>query len=372
VNLISARSAFALIVAAAAAASLAGQTAPKWRVQYFYDEEKSTFNIVDLNFPSTTRGVAVGSIVEGSRQKHVAVVTSDSGAHWTTVNLDEPPVSLFFLRENLGWMVTTKGLWQTTETGRNWRKLPKVPGQIIRVAFVDEKNGYAAGIKKKVYQTHDGGQSWTAVAAAAEPPGNADYSAYTWIAFPTAKDGIVTGWNLPPRRDQRLPDWLDPEAAARRRDTPHLSYSLETHDGGATWVAKSASLFGQVTRLRYAPQGFGLGLIEHSASFRYPAEVYRVDRGTGKIQTVFRDKRFAITDLWLDREGTAYLAGTQVVGQVRNVAPGKVQVLRTKDFLTWEEMAVDYKAVANRVVMAVADEKNMWLATDNGMILKYQ
>ena len=35
-------------------------------------------------------------------------------------------------------------------------------------------------------------------------------------------------------------------------------------------------------------------------------------------------------------------------------------------------MAVDYRAVANRVVLAVVDEKNMWMATDGGMILKYQ
>ena len=34
-------------------------------MQYFYDEEKSTLNIVDLQFPSATRGVAVGDIVEG-------------------------------------------------------------------------------------------------------------------------------------------------------------------------------------------------------------------------------------------------------------------------------------------------------------------
>jgi hypothetical protein len=33
---------------------------------------------------------------------------------------------------------------------------------------------------------------------------------------------------------------------------------------------------------------------------------------------------------------------------------------------------VDYRAVANRVTLAVVDAKNMWLATDSGMILKLQ
>src|SRR5215471_15259963 len=131
---------------AAAVAALFGQNAPtptkpaqKWRVQYFYDEEKSVLEIVDLQFPSATRGVAVGAIVtEGKNPKPTAVVTSDGGAHWQTVNVEEPPVSLFFLNEGLGWMVTTKGLWQTTEAGKNWRKLSRPPGQIFRVCFTDD------------------------------------------------------------------------------------------------------------------------------------------------------------------------------------------------------------------------------------------
>lgn len=374
-NFFSLRPCLGAIALAAGVAALFGQSArspQKWRVQYFYDKDKSVLNIADLQFPSATRGVAVGTIVEGRSQKPVAVVTSDGGAHWQTVNLEDQPASLYFLNEGLGWMVTSKGLWQTTETGRNWRKLPKLPGPIFRVYFVDEKHGFAAGAKKKVYETRDGGQTWTTVGAAAEPPGNPDYSAYTWIAFANPTTGIVTGWNMPPRRDQRLPDWMDPEAALNRRDYPHLSYSMETRDGGQTWKTSSASLFGQVTRLRFGPHGSALGLLEYGPSFRYPAEVYRVDSRTGRNQTLYRDRKFAISDVWLTADGAAYLAGTQVVGQVRNVAPGKVQVLRSSDFSVWTEMAVDYKAIANRVILAVVDDKNMWLATDNGMILKLQ
>jgi hypothetical protein len=165
---------------------------------------------------------------------------------------------------------------------------------------------------------------------------------------------------------------MDPEAALKRRDVPHLSYSLETRDGGGTWKSSSASLFGQVTRLRFSPKGVGLGLIEYAPSFRYPAEVYRFDPQTGKSQSVYRDRRFAISDLWPTAEGGAYLAGTQTVGQARNVVPGKIQVLRTSDFSVWEEMAVDYRAVAHRAVLAIVDAGNMWMATDGGMILKYR
>jgi photosystem II stability/assembly factor-like uncharacterized protein len=366
---------FVALALAAAGVALFGQAVQptkKWRVQYFYDEEKSALRIVDLQMPSATRGVAVGAIVEGSSQKPTAVVTSDGGAHWQTMKLEEAPVSLFFLTENLGWMVSTKGLWQTTETGRNWHKLPKPPGQILRVHFLDEKHGFAAGLKKKLYETKDGGQTWTTVAAAAEPPGNADYSAYTWIAFTSKERGIVTGWNMPPHREQRLPDWMDPEAAINRRDFPHLSYSLETRDAGKTWKSSSASLFGQISRVRFGPDGLGLSLVEYGQSFRYPSEVYRIDTRTGKNSTLYRDRKFAVSDIWVTPSGTMYLAGVQVAGQARGIAPSKVQVLESRGNSVWTEMAVDYRAVANKVMLAVVDDSQMWLATDNGMILKWQ
>ena len=341
-------------------------------MQYFYDEDKAVFEIADLQFPSSKRGLAVGEIVQGNHRKPVQVVTADGGAHWQMINLEEPPVSLFFLNEGLGWMVTTKGLWQTTEAGRNWHKLGRLPSPVFRVCFTNEQTGFAAGPKKKVYQTRDGGQHWDAVAAAADPPGNPDVSAYTWITFATPQFGIVTGWNMP-RRMQELPDWVDPEAASRRRDTPHLSYSMVTNDGGKTWKASAASLFGEVTRVRFGPGGTGLGLIEYPGTFRYAAEVYRIEWKTGKSRTVYRDRRFTVTDIWLTSEGGAYLAGVQSLGQIRGMIPGKVMVLRSDgDLASWSEMPVDYRATANHVVLAVPDPQNMWLATDRGMILKLQ
>jgi hypothetical protein len=343
-------------------------------MQYFYDEEKASFHIVDMQFPSARRGLAVGTVDDGNRHKPTAALTSDGGAHWQLTSLEDPPVSLFFLNESLGWMVTTKGLWQTTEAGKNWRKLPKLPPNVYRVCFTDEKTGFAAAGKKKVYRTTDGGQKWDEVAAAADPPGNPQFSGYTWIAFATPQDGMITGWNMPPQHVQRLPDWIDPEAAAARRGTPHLTYSLTTHDGGKTWKAGSASLFGEVTRVRFGPGTMGLGLIEYPPSFRYPAEVYRFDWKSGRSQTLYRDKRFAITDFWITQDGTVYLAGVQAVGQIRGIVPSKVMVLKSQDpeLSAWTEMPVDYRATANDVIFASPDPKNLWIATDGGMILKLQ
>lgn len=358
---------------AAVALCLPALAAEKWKMQYVHDEDKSVLNIVDLQFPSATRGLAVGVIREGTREKPVAVVTSNGGTNWSTVALQEMPVSLFFLNESLGWLVTAKGgLWQTTEAGRNWRKLPRIPGPALRVYFTTEKDGWAVGIKKKVFETHDGGATWTSVAAAAEPPGNADQSVYNWVAFASPTAGLISGLNIPQRRAPQRPDWMDPEAAVERRDLPHLVYSLSTNDGGKTWKAGSASIFGEISRFRFSPDGKGLGLIEHSVGFRYPSEVYMLDWKTGKNETVYRDRKFQVTDIWLTPDGTAYLAGCAVAGQMRNIMPGKVQVLKSQgaDWNSWAETDVYYRAVGNRAILAGSGDGNMWMATAEGMILK--
>ncbi|MEI9971663.1 MAG: YCF48-related protein [Ignavibacteriota bacterium] len=148
---------FGLWLLALAASPLAAQ---KWQIQYFYDHSKSNFEICDLRFPSATRGVAVGVITTGKHESPMSVVTADGGAHWQSVPLKETPLSLFFLNENLGWMVTGKGLWQTVEAGRSWTKMPKLPAEIYRVHFVDENHGWAIGPKKTALETTDGGKTW--------------------------------------------------------------------------------------------------------------------------------------------------------------------------------------------------------------------
>src|SRR6266853_525282 len=143
----------------------AAEETGRWRMQYFYDKEHATFIINDLKFPSPKRGIAVGAIVEGSSVKAMSAVTVDGGAHWSQVSLNEPGLSLFFLNDSLGWMVTTKGLWRTEESGRSWRKL-KAPSGVARVHFLDPDHGWAVGARKQIYETRNGGVDWVKVSAA--------------------------------------------------------------------------------------------------------------------------------------------------------------------------------------------------------------
>ena len=363
------RSLPALVAAAVLAAPAIAQ---EWKSQYFYDQAKSSLTIVDLQFPSARRGVAVGFILQGSHREPAAVVTSDGGEHWEMTHPQALPTSLSFLNESLGWMVAGTDLWKTTEVGRSWTKVGKFPkGPILRVYFADADNGWAVGSKKTVLETHDGGVKWAPVATAAAPPGEQAYSAYTWIAFATPKFGMIMGYNLPPRRwGSQFPDWLDPQAAASYRDVPHLNYSLETRDAGKTWRSTSASLFGDTTRVRFLPDGTGIGLVEYSQYYRLASEVYTIDWRNGKSESIYKDARFGVTDMWKMPDGTVYLAGILALGRMRNLVPGKVQVLTSRDYKTWLAMPVDYRATANGVTLAAPDDRNVWMATDTGMILK--
>jgi photosystem II stability/assembly factor-like uncharacterized protein len=362
------RWASAVAVSAALVGPLAGQ---HWETKYFYDQNKSGLVFTDMAFPSAQRGVAVGFITDGKHEEPVSLVTSDSGEHWRRLPLTEMPVSLFFLNEELGWLVTAKGLWRTTEAGKNWVKLPKPPAEILRVSFLDDKNGWAVGARKSILETHDAAQHWKPVAAAAVPPGDALYSAYTWFAFANPDTALITGWNIPERRwGDQAPDWMDPQAALLRSDLPHLNYTLTTHDGGKTWSSRAASLFGEVERVRLLPDGRGLGLTVYSQGFRYPSEVYRINWHTGRNVSIYKTPDFAVSDIWLAPNGTAYLTGTSVQGKLRDVVPGKVRVMASTDYVQWKDVPVDYRAEGHRAILAAVDEDHMWIATDMGMILK--
>ncbi len=347
-------------------------TPERWRVLYFYDELESSLVINDFKFMTAERGIAAGFLLDKKNKiKATAITTADGGAHWTLVPLKEVPLSIFFLDENRGWMVGDKFLWSSADGGRTWVKLGDL-GDAVRVYFANPEHGWAVGEQKKVYETGDGGKTWTPVPEAAKPESAPERTVYNWIDFASAKVGIVTGWNQPPGRgSSRLPEWMNPSATRFQRETPRVSIFLQTRDGGKTWDATTGSLFGHVTCVRLSPAGFGLGLIEFSEAFDWPSEVFRIDWTTGKSERVYREKSRLVTDVALPPTGPAYLAGIEKVDKLLDSpVPGKLKIMKSDDWSNWQEMEVDYRATAHRAMLSAVDDRNIWAATDTGMILK--
>jgi hypothetical protein len=359
-----------LVVFIAVAIHIPLSAEQRWDIQYQYRDIDATLTLNDLAFPSATRGVACGFTTDRKgKDRSIVLTTIDGGAHWTDTPTKETCLALFFLDDSTGWMVTDKGIWLSAESGKSWSKLKNAPSGILRVWFLDRQHGFAAGLQKRVFETHDGGESWTLVPIVKEVQGDQTFTTFGEISF-SGNNGIISGWNVPPQRGG--PDWMDPQQAREQKQVPHLSVLLETTDAGKTWKPNEASLFGQITRISMSPQGIGLGLIEFKDQFEYPSEIYRINLHTGKSDRAFREKDRAITDVRLFPSSTrAVIAGYETSGPVyRSPIPGKVKVLSSDDLNNWTEMTVDYRAVAHSVIIAGPDDQHLWIGTDTGVILK--
>jgi hypothetical protein len=358
-------------------------SAERWTLQYFYDEAHVKLTIVDLAFPTAQRGIAVGWTEEGDKKpKPVALVTSDEGAHWAMIPLQDLPRSVFFLNESQGWVVGEQGIWYTEESGRSWRKIsdqikpdkklrPQPPGGLIlNVWFTDALHGYGVGYQKTVVETSNGGRTWTPLADASKPSGNPVFTGYSQIAF-DGPIGMIAGAAIPPRRDLGpFPTWMDPERASKARQVPTLTLVLQTQDDGAHWSTDNAPLIGFVSALRIAAPD-ALYVFSYNASFQYPSEVYHSDFKTGASTSVFREPDRRVTDVALFPGPVAFLAAVEPTGKLNTVPiPGRVKMLTSTDLKEWKEMPVDYRAEATTLTLAGPDAKHLWAATDTGMILR--
>jgi photosystem II stability/assembly factor-like uncharacterized protein len=339
-------------------------SADRWQMQYFFDQDNEELQFTAIAFCSSTRGVATGVLTSDGRTKPTSVVTADGGAHWTPTPTQEIGTALYFREETAGWMVTESGIWFTDECGRSWRRIYKQRG-LTDVRFVSRERGWAIGARKTAIETRDGGKTWTPVKEVRELDMDVDRTTFYAIEFVTPKIGIMSA-KSGRSRDGKVPLWLDPEPE-KRRERPGLSVSLETHDGGETWSANKVSMFGRISRIRVAKDGRGLALVEFDDFFEFPSEIYRLDT-KGAENRVLRKKDFAVTDILFS--GKAYAAGFVTSGGVfRSPIPGKVRIASSQNLSDWTEAKVDYRAVANRVVLGSSGE-NVWAATDTGMILK--
>jgi photosynthesis system II assembly factor YCF48-like protein len=347
------------------------QAAGRWEVQFNHDVMDSQFVILDIAFPSPARGVAVGYEVVKTKTRPKSVVTSDGGRTWTDVRIKEPGLTLFFLNEAAGWMVTEKGVWKTLEAGRSWQKISKQKG-ILRVWFQNENHGWAVGSEKSIWETQDGGVTWTPLTAAAVPKTSKERTSYTWIEFGNPLYGVIVGASAPPQQNSsRLPDWMDPERASRRRQTPTSTIVLQTNDGGKVWKQSTVSMFGRIVRLRMGADGTGLALVRFQQQFKWPSELHRINLKEGETKSAYRDERKSITDVVLTENG-AVMVGVELPGTLTQLTiPGRLVALHSQDLETWEEMETDYRAEARRAVLAYGGGSSIWIGTDTGMILKW-
>lgn len=342
--------------------------AERWKIQFFYDKAGASLDIRDLQCPSASRCIGAGTMEDKKgHAKGTVLFTSDGGQNWSLTEVAEQPISLFFLDDSVGWMVTDRGVWSTNEGGRTWKKLEGLKKGILQVYFLSRLHGYAIGFPKAVYETSDGGKSWARLAAADRPPTALADTVYECIAF-QGPHGVIVG-NVTGAGSDETPVWINPAEARLHRERPSTMVVLETTDGGKNWDSYNYSFYGRMTQLVMAKEGFALALLEYRNYYKLPSSVLKVKFRTG-MDIIFGEPDRAVTDVALLPDGEAILASVEPPGSSNQVPiPGKLKMLRSANLKVWEEIDVDYRAVAQRATLAAPDAQHLWVATDTGMIL---
>ena len=201
--------------------------------------------------------------------------TQDSGKTWTTVPFNISPYGISqitFLDTQHGWMVFDKDhghgnyyitLMNTSDGGKTWQTVfdmtpdtrSSLPEQGLKAfTFTSSQKGWATGTEDfnapnaRLYETLDGGKTWTRVSLPVLPNGTYSYSYGPY--FTNAYDGRVL-----------VRYGFQPGAG-----TGYYLLSYRTSDGGKTWDAAGPALQSNVPNewiaqsFRNAEQGWTLGV----------------------------------------------------------------------------------------------------------------
>jgi len=344
--------------------------AERWKMQFYYNKDQSILDIRDLQCPSVQRCIAAGVTVEkNDHEKGTVLVTSDGGKQWSFVEFKDRPLSMFFLNESVGWIAAEHGAWETQESGRTWKKVEGLKKGIQRIYFTSPSHGYAIGYPNALYETTDGGKTWPKLAATPDVTlAKSEAVSYDCIDF-MGNHGLIMGRVIGPESD-RLPAWIDPQQGKWRRERKSIVVGIETFDGGKSWKSNTATSYGSLAEMKLLSTGAALVLFQYKDTFDVPSNLLRVKVGLKSPESVFGEHDRAVTDFLLLPAGDTFVASVVPPGNSNQVPiPGKLKILRSKNLKVWVEMDADYRAVAQRAVLAAVDAHHVWVATDTGMIL---
>jgi photosystem II stability/assembly factor-like uncharacterized protein len=161
---------------------------------------------------------------------------------------------------------------------------------------------------------------------------------------------------------------MDPEAPLARRAEDAVV--LVTADGGKSWDFRLFERFGQIARARWTAQG-PLLLVQRPDLPEAPSRLVALEMPSWNRSPLYVDKTRWLTDLALLPSGRLLAVAIEQQGAspIPSI-PARVVALARGAAGSWTEIAVDYRAEARRVVLAVAPGGQAWMATDTGMILK--
>ena len=181
------------------------------------------FEYRDIFFTDKNHGWIVGYTHNSTDRLGVGLVlrTTDGGLNWEEIIVDHPPdhflefEKVFFLNKNIGWSISTLGIYKSLDGGRNWffQAQYDIFFDLFDIFFINENIGWVtakySGIRSQnaIYNTYNGGDTW-------EPHIFENmYDPFYSITFIDSLDGWAVGGGL------------------ERSGT----YHYHTTDGGESW-----------------------------------------------------------------------------------------------------------------------------------------
>lgn len=217
-----------------------------------------TWEAVPLSFPHALHSISdaqfldenTGWICGGSAG--FAYITEDGGQTWQNRFPSSFNISwisqLFFLNKSIGWVVAQSGeIFKTTDSGLSWTLLVDIGvGPINDLTFTDTNTGFVAS-SNGLYQTSDGGNTWT----------KSQEGGFSKVFFVDAD----YGWAIESRENYRTTNggvsWIQ---GPRIHPSPGSASQLYFEDRNTGWFIKGGKIYrtadGGVTYEEYLTDGF--------------------------------------------------------------------------------------------------------------------
>jgi photosystem II stability/assembly factor-like uncharacterized protein len=296
----------------------------------------------------------------------LSVVKLAPGAQWKkldTVAFRGKQDDIYFVNEQLGFYVNGDGkIYRTRDAGASWKEIANKPGTYFRtIAFIDEKRGFAGNVgtdyfpdvkdETPLYETHDGGDTWSAVTSIDGP------KVKGLCAIDITRTQFINAGNLESRTMIH---------AGGRVGGP--AFLMRSMDAGKTWRAIDISAHtAMVLDVKFFDENVGIVMgASDSNSATSNAKIIMTRDGGATWKTVFQSNRlFEIT--WKASFPTRDTGYVTIQNYDQDKSNSQRYVAKTTDGgLTWAEVKLVDLHVVRQFGVAFADEKSGWVGTTNG------
>jgi photosystem II stability/assembly factor-like uncharacterized protein len=268
---------------------------------------------------------------------------------------------IYFIDALTGWYGNGEGkLYRTVDGGKTWSRAWTQPGTFIRaIGFVDAEHGYLGNVgtdyypgvtdKNPLYETRDGGTSWTPVKAEG-----------------IEKVAGICGIDIVKRRaifQGELRDQVIIHAAGRVGGT---AWIIRSTDGGASWSVKDLSaVAGMILDVKFHDDRNGFLCAATSADTEQSsALILRTIDGGASWQTVYQSKR-KFENSW-KMNWPSRRVGYATIQNYDPAATKRVVIKTVDGGKTWKELPLIDDAKVRQFGVGFVDEKHGFVGTTIG------